>query len=137
MLPAVTGSDNGKLLGVRGGAWGAVAAPVTVPYDVPVTVTEGEGDALTASTDKTFAEVKAAFLAGRNVRAVIALPESTLSAAAPVTVADDLADPTALTFGVLCDMSGNPEAPAPTLLQMTFSAEGLAFSALELTPSAD
>ena len=30
-LPTVTASDNGKLLGVSGGAWAAVAAPTELP----------------------------------------------------------------------------------------------------------
>ena len=30
-LPAVSGSDNGKLLGVSSGAWAAVAAPTELP----------------------------------------------------------------------------------------------------------
>lgn len=61
-LPAVTGSDNGKVLGVVEGNWAKTDAP---SYEFAVAYTEGEGDTIVA--DKTFAEITAAISAGKNI----------------------------------------------------------------------
>ena len=54
-LPAVTSSDNGKVLGVVDGAWAA---------DANLFVVTANG---TASVDKTYAEIVAAYEAGKSV----------------------------------------------------------------------
>lgn len=63
-LPAVTPEDDGKILGVVDGAWGKTEAP-SGNNDFVVTYRPGS----TFSTSTTFAEIREAVLAGKNVRA--------------------------------------------------------------------
>lgn len=65
-LPAVSGSDNGKVLGVDNGAFALKS--VSAVNDFAVTFTETSG---TITADKTVAEIVAAKAAGKNVYGVI------------------------------------------------------------------
>lgn len=85
------------------------AAAAAMPLDVPVTVTM-EDDTPVATTDASFATVKAAVVAGRNVRSVITLPGGYGILYAPL-VAIDAADPTILDFAVTMDLGTGVFAP--------------------------
>lgn len=64
-LPAVTSEDNGDILTVVNGAW-AKAVPSGGNNDFVVTYTLGD----TIIADKTFAEIKAAYEAGKNIKVI-------------------------------------------------------------------
>ena len=71
-LPAVTSEDNGKLLGVVNGAWAA-----KFPEEFLITVTEEDG---AAAIDKSFSEIKSAYLAGKRLAVLCSGSFSTLNA---------------------------------------------------------
>ena len=69
-LPIVSGADNGKVLGVSNGAWGAVADKGE-PFYVTFTITGAAVDNIyPLSADKTILEIGAAITAGKNVIAL-------------------------------------------------------------------
>lgn len=63
-LPAVSADDDGKLLGVTGGAWGKVDKPSGGASDFVINGTLND-DALTS--DKTYAQIQEAVQAGKRV----------------------------------------------------------------------
>ena len=66
-LPSVTGSDNGKVLGVDDGEWGAVVDK-GAPFYVNFTITGAAVDNVyPLSADATLAQIDAAIKAGADV----------------------------------------------------------------------
>lgn len=63
-LPAVSADDDGKLLGVTGGAWGKVDKPSGGASDFVITGSLTEAGGITI--DKTFAQIQEAVQAGKN-----------------------------------------------------------------------
>jgi len=124
-LPKVTNTDNGKVAGVSGGKWAAVAPVDYSDVEVPFTVTV-EDDTPTAGTTASFATVAAAKAAGKTLVAAISFPEED-----PVTVYAPLrarlpatGDVEALLFSAVVDLSGT----APQQIQVLFSATGVDLS---------
>lgn len=64
-LPDVSADDDGKLLGVTGGAWGKVDMPSGGSSDFVITGSLTEAGGITL--DKTFAQIQEAVQAGKNV----------------------------------------------------------------------
>lgn len=62
-LPAVSASDNGKVLTANGGVWGA-SEPIGKKYIVTLTPTAAD---YSGTMDKTVAEIDAAYKAGQQV----------------------------------------------------------------------
>lgn len=91
-----------------------LATPVTVPFAV-------SDDAVT--TDAVFADVAAAVLAGRNVRAELDTGDGVMMLF-PLQAYYPKTEPTALIFAGMLDMSGSGEDPSPELLQLIFTVDG-------------
>ena len=81
-LPAVTGVDNGKLLGVTGGEWGKVDAPASfAPYAVSGTFGTDANEKETITLNKTAAELYTAVSAGVmcKVTVTVTVQETTIT----------------------------------------------------------
>ena len=66
-IPAPTAEDNGRFLGVDSGAYALLSAPGGSVDVFPVTLTHSTWPAEGYSSDKTFAEIDAAYKAGKLV----------------------------------------------------------------------
>lgn len=128
-LPAVTTDDNGKLLGVTGGAWGKVDAQTENVF-VPFTVTaDQQGANVTTTAD--FADVKAAVEAGKNVIAKVTY-DGMIVCGGLSGIYPDI-NPTVLGFCVVVDISNPGEQPAPQLFKISWGAEGAVATITNLT----
>lgn len=63
-LPSVTAADNGDLLGVIEGAWGKVSAPSNI-FVAMATLSQNESEKTVVTLNKTAAELYAAVAAGK------------------------------------------------------------------------
>ena len=130
LLPAVTGSDNGKVLGVANGAWGAVADKGE-PFYVTFTITGLPSDNVyPCSVDKTIADIVAAKAAGKNVIGTANLGGIIGTAPLNAMIDDGQGGIDEVNFIVLGVMNG-----APTMMTLNIiAAHGTETAQLVMTP---
>ena len=100
--------------------------------EVPVTLTAGEGGAISGSTTTDFADIKTAYLAGIPIEAKVAMPSSGYIFAKLKFVNDD-DNPSAFAFTEVLDFSTPPETPEPKFAQIVISSGGVSVELMGLT----
>ena len=127
-LPDVDAGDDGDFLGVEDGVWKCVDRPTDIVF-VPFTVTISEQVA-TVTTTATFADVLSAVAAGKNVIAVVTVGSLKLVGGTTGVYPDT--NPTALSFNATVDTGSPGGTSAPQILKITFSAESITASMVNL-----
>lgn len=122
LLPDVTSSDNGSLLGVSDGAWGKILPPEEIIY-IPCTVTYNNGT-YSAATTASFADTVAAALAGKTIIAKCDFLGESIADAQLQSVA---ADGSRITFSRVVHIAG-----AIVYFETTWTAEGIAVTVTPL-----
>lgn len=106
------------------------AAAAATPLRVPFTLEEDESITTTA----TFADVKAAVVAGRDATADIAMETDLLRL--PLKGISPASDPTVLQFEGVVDL-GEGASDAPMLFRIDFTASGVTNKSIALAVSSD
>lgn len=110
----------------------AVAA--ATPYYVPFSVSD-DGGTPVASTTASFADVKAVVQAKkRPVTAEIEVEDAAAVLYGGLISKTPISEPEELTFAAVIDL-GSAESPAPQLLEIIFSADGVGIRSVDLAVS--